>query len=123
MNISLLSVDRRIKPLVRIGTACLVAGTVMVGLLAVDDRTLGDANVWLKPMKFAFSFWMYNWTLALILMPLTGERGRFLSAATWVNVVTTSIEMFVITVQAGRGVARTSIGPRFLIRPCSSEWE
>ena len=69
MNISVTKIDRRIQPLVWMGTACLVAGVAMLGLQVVDPRTIGESNVWLKPMKFAFSFWLYNWTLALILTP------------------------------------------------------
>ena len=48
--------------------------------MAVDVRTLGEANVWVKPLKFASSFVIYFATLALVVdrMGAAARRGRVL---------------------------------------------
>ncbi|MGW7482150.1 hypothetical protein ACWGH8_26555 [Nonomuraea muscovyensis] len=70
--------------------------------LVVDDRTLLDESVWVKPLKFGFAFALYAATLAWLLTKLS--RGRRLGW--WVGTVfalASIIEVAAITVQAARG--------------------
>ncbi|MER6698466.1 hypothetical protein ABT289_14955 [Streptomyces fimicarius] len=72
-----------------------------VGLL-VDDRVLVGAPIWAKPFKFSVSFVAYCLTLAWMLTLLT--RGRRIGRwAGHVVVLTSLVEMVIITVQVVRG--------------------
>jgi Domain of unknown function (DUF4281) len=69
---------------------------------AVDDRTLGGANVWLKPLKFEFSLALFAFTLAWF-MPLVSDafRRSFLGRyAVWAFVALTPLEMAYIAWRA-----------------------
>ncbi|MFI1190929.1 hypothetical protein [Streptomyces californicus] len=70
--------------------------------LVVDDRVLVGAPIWAKPFKFSVSFVAYCLTLAWMLTLLTrGQRiGRW---AGHVVVLTSLIEMVIITAQVVRG--------------------
>ncbi|MEU4547733.1 hypothetical protein [Nonomuraea dietziae] len=70
--------------------------------LVVDDRTLLDESVWVKPLKFGFAFALYAGTLAWLLTKL--RKGRRLGW--WVGTVfalAALIEVATITIQAARG--------------------
>ncbi|NEB36737.1 hypothetical protein [Streptomyces sp. SID14515] len=70
--------------------------------LVVDDRVLVGAPIWAKPFKFAVSFAAYCLTLAWMLTLLT--RGRRIGRwAGHVVVLTSLVEMVIITVQVVRG--------------------
>ncbi|MGQ4450070.1 hypothetical protein ACN6LK_000713 [Streptomyces griseus] len=70
--------------------------------LVVDDRVLVGAPIWAKPFKFSVSFVAYCLTLAWMLTLLT--RGRRIGRwAGHVVVVTSLVEMVIITVQVVRG--------------------
>ncbi|MGQ4616019.1 hypothetical protein [Nocardia sp. R7R-8] len=87
-----------------LGTVAAMAALVLFCLAAmlVDDRTLLDESVWLKPMKFGVAFVLYSLTLAWLLsLPHRGSR------ATWwlgtVFAVTGFIDVGFIVLQAARG--------------------
>jgi hypothetical protein len=68
--------------------------------LVVDDRVLVGAPIWAKPFKFTVSLAAYGLTLAWMLTHLTrGHRTGWWAG----NVVTSLVEMTVITVQVVRG--------------------
>ncbi|MBV7247065.1 hypothetical protein [Streptomyces sp. MW-W600-10] len=70
--------------------------------LVVDDRVLVGAPIWAKPFKFSVSFVAYCLTLAWMLTLLT--RGRRIGRwAGHVIVLTSLVEMVIITVQVVRG--------------------
>ncbi|MFC9480977.1 hypothetical protein [Streptomyces griseus] len=70
--------------------------------LVVDDRVLVGAPIWAKPFKFSVSFVAYCLTLAWMLTLLT--RGRRIGRwAGHVVVLTSLVEMVIITVQVVRG--------------------
>ncbi|HEX3306857.1 MAG TPA: hypothetical protein VHS32_11470, partial [Streptosporangiaceae bacterium] len=79
----------------------VTAGVTVVGV-AVDQRVLLGAPLWTKPLKFALSFGLYTLTLAWMLAHVRRGR-RIASALGWVVVVTSAIEMVIITGQAARG--------------------
>jgi hypothetical protein len=70
--------------------------------LAVDDRILLGAPIWLKPLKFAISIAVYCLTWAW-LYSLLAARRRLASRASSVIVVFLAIEYLVIVVQVVRG--------------------
>ncbi|MFI6299091.1 hypothetical protein ACIBEJ_46400 [Nonomuraea sp. NPDC050790] len=87
----------------------VVCATFMFGLtlasavgLVVDDRTLLNESVWVKPLKFGFALGLYALTLAWLSTKLT--RGR--RVGRWVGhvfAVTALVEVGAITIQAARG--------------------
>jgi hypothetical protein len=94
---------RQHPPLMVLATAmAALALWSLVGLF-VDDRTVGNAPVWLKPLKFALSFALYSLALAWMLS-LVGTRRRTGAVLGWVVVVGSAAELAIITGQAARGV-------------------
>lgn len=79
--------------------AGLAVGLVILSF--IDGRTVLGQTVWLKPLKFAISFVAYAGALAWMLGQLPE---RALRRTGWVIVVTSVIEMIIITGQAARGV-------------------
>ena len=71
-------------------------------LMAADDRILMGVNVWLKPVKFALSGVLYNWTIALML-PLYIFSIKKKKVLGNILAVSMSIELLIIFIQAGRG--------------------
>ncbi len=62
------------RPLMILAGSMAVLGVVALGGLLLDDRTLVNAPIWLKPLKFTVSVGLYAVTLAWLLGLLT--RGR-----------------------------------------------
>lgn len=78
---------------------------VALALLPFDHRLVTGALVWVKPLKFALSGLAYTWTLAWLLadLPAPAQRAvRRLSGGVALSMV---VEIVVIFMQAGRGVA------------------
>ncbi|MET9231882.1 hypothetical protein [Lentzea sp. NPDC003310] len=90
------------RPLVVFGWAMAVLIPIaLVGLL-VDDRTVMNSPIWLKPFKFAVSLTLYAFTLAWLLTFLK----RFQRVGWWAGTVLAAagaIEMVVIVGQVVRG--------------------
>jgi hypothetical protein len=83
----------------------LLAGFAAAG--AIDVRTFQDANVWLKPAKFALSFVMLFATLALVVERLSAavREGRTMRIALRAMTLSFWAEMAYIGIQAGRAQA------------------
>ncbi|GLY54606.1 hypothetical protein [Lentzea sp. NBRC 102530] len=90
------------RPLVVFGWAMVVLIPIaLVGLL-IDDRTVVNSPIWLKPFKFAVSLALYSFTLAWLLTFLR----RFQRVGWWAGTVLTAAgaaEMVVIVGQVIRG--------------------
>ncbi|SER31115.1 hypothetical protein SAMN05216188_11030 [Lentzea xinjiangensis] len=90
------------RPLVVFGWSMVVLIPVaLIGLL-VDDRTVVNSPIWLKPFKFAVSLAVYAFTLAWLLTYLK----RFQRLGWWAGTVLTAagaLEMVVIVGQVLRG--------------------
>lgn len=90
------------RPLVVFSAAMAALAVVSAVGLVVDDRVLVGAPIWAKPFKFSVSFVAYCLTLAWMLTLLT--RGRRIGRwAGHVIVLTSLVEMVIITVQVVRG--------------------
>lgn len=90
------------RPLMLVAAASGVVLVVCLVGLAVDDRVLLGAPVWLKPTKFAISIAVYGVTLAWLLSSLKRRRrlGWVLGAVIAVLLVG---ELVAIVLQAARG--------------------
>ncbi|MFD5826967.1 hypothetical protein [Lentzea sp. NPDC060358] len=90
------------RPLVVFGSLMvLLIPVALVGLL-LDDRTVVNSPIWLKPLKFAVSLALYSFTLAYLLTFLK----RFQRAGWWAGTVLAAAgaaEMVVIVGQVIRG--------------------
>jgi len=75
--------------------------------LWLDERTLRDVNVWVKPMKFMLSVAVTALTTAWFvpLLPEAVRRGRAFGLLVWTVIVTGGFEVAYITVQAALGQA------------------
>jgi len=94
---------------VRLHRPLLAFAVVMTGLavlcavgLLIDDRTLGGAPIWLKPLKFSLSMVLYCPTLAWLLTLLPRHR-RAADRAGMVIVTAAAVEMLIIVGQTVRG--------------------
>ncbi|MDT7752152.1 MAG: hypothetical protein QOD96_5814 [Pseudonocardiales bacterium] len=83
------------------GVMAVMAVVSAVGL-AVDDRILLGAPIWLKPLKFAISMAVYGLTWAW-LYSLLATRRRLASVVSSATVVLLAVEYVVIVVQVVRG--------------------
>lgn len=90
------------RPLVVFGGLMVVLIPIaLVGLL-VDDRTVVNSPIWLKPLKFAVSLAIYSFTLAWLLTYLK----KFQRVGWWAGTVLAvagALEMVVIVGQVLRG--------------------
>lgn len=79
----------------------LFIGTIIASLL--DARILMGAPVWIKPMKFAISSFLYTATLAWMMSYITG-RSRLIKFLAGSIAVTLLVEIGLIFMQAARGI-------------------
>jgi len=75
--------------------------------LALDERTLREVSVWVKPLKFMASTAMLALTTAWFaaLLPEAVRRGRAFAALVWTVIATAGFEVAYITLQAALGEA------------------
>ena len=84
----------------------LLALVVPMALLAgVDDRLVRNANVWIKPIKFALSIALLALTTAWFIGHLQPERrsGRAIDRIVWLLIGSGTFEFGYITLQAALG--------------------
>jgi hypothetical protein len=96
------------EPRLVIYTAILLAAMVpaLAGLM-LDERTLRDVNVWVKPLKFLISTVVLALTTAWFIghLPEAWRRGRAVSVIVWTLIATASFEIGYISLQAALGQA------------------
>ncbi|WP_373495814.1 hypothetical protein [Aquiflexum sp.] len=73
-------------------------------LLGFDPREVNHENVWLKPLRFAISIWLFTWTFAWF-SSYVEIRRRIFNNLNHIIAACMLIEITLITFQAGRGVA------------------
>jgi len=81
--------------------SAMLAIVAVVGMI-VDDRTLGGAHVWAKPLKFGISGAVYGLTWAWM-CSLIDRRYKTVRRASMVVAVLLGVELIVIFSQAARG--------------------
>ncbi len=85
-----------------LGAAHFLALVAFSVLMLIDNRTLNNVNVWLKPIKFAISIGIFSWTMAWLLGYLPESSTK--NTVVWAIIVTMVIETVCIAGQAGRGM-------------------
>jgi len=86
------------------GLIHLILIPVFLTMMGFDDRQVNFENVWLKPLRFAFSIWLFTWTYAWF----TSFTKKFRTVFNVLNhliAINMMVEMILISFQAGRGVA------------------
>ncbi|WP_181783727.1 hypothetical protein [Pseudonocardia pini] len=85
--------------------ALLMAVLAVVSAIGVltDDRWLAGAPVWLKPLKFGLSFFVYAVSMAWVVAQMR-LRSRWITTVGTVLAVSSLLELALITLQAARGV-------------------
>jgi hypothetical protein len=92
------------NPLAALALAMVaVLGAALVGL-ALDPTVITGRPAWLKPAKFAVSFFAYGATLLWILSYVRGHR-RLVGLVSWGTALAAFVEMAIIVGQAARGRA------------------
>lgn len=86
-----------------LGNINLIGFIVFLILFFIDSRTIGNINVWVKPIKFTTSLWIYSWTLAWILEELPSKK--FVKLASVGIFIFMFLEVSLIIMQAARGVS------------------
>ena len=106
---------RRLPAWLRAPEPTLAACGALMGLLllptlaahVLDTRTLAGVGVWIKPMKFQLSLFVFLWTLALF-FPLAGPAFRHSAAGRFVvfgPVLAAVFEVAYISLRAAMGQA------------------
>lgn len=83
-----------------INVICLFA---LIPAVFIDERTVTNSPVWLKPIKFAVSVGMYSFTLVWILQFIEG-REKTIRNISWVITIALIVENVAIFGQAYRGI-------------------
>src|SRR4051795_4977008 len=100
-------------PLTATGLLMLAVFAASLAALAVDTQTILGVPRWLKPAKFAISTAIYTFTLAWIFTMLPARR-RPKAMGGWVTAVVVVLEVFLIDLQAARGVtSHFNVGTAF----------
>jgi hypothetical protein len=96
--------ERRLTIFAAVLFALLLPLAIAWGL---DERTLRDANVWIKPIKFAISIGVLALTTAWFVGHLPAERrsSRAIDWIVWLLIGSGSFELIYITLQAALGQA------------------
>ena len=72
-------------------------------LLPLDQRLVGGALVWLKPLKFALSVLAFAWALGWLLASLPPAAQRSVRRLSWGVALSMGVEQAAIFTQAARG--------------------
>ncbi len=91
-------------PLVALGFASLVLLAITATLAMADPRVITGAPAWVKPMKFAISTVFYAFSLVWLLSFIQGHR-RLVAIIGWASTIALVVELVLIVLQVGRGVA------------------
>ncbi|CAA9217876.1 MAG: hypothetical protein AVDCRST_MAG93-309 [uncultured Chloroflexia bacterium] len=89
-------------PLTLAGVAMLATLVIAAVGLVIDPRVITGVPAWLKPMKFAISLAIYNFTVVWLLTFVKGHP-RMVSLIGGVSAVAGTVEMIIIAGQAARG--------------------
>lgn len=77
---------------------------VFLIMMGFDTRQVNFENVWLKPLRFAFSIWLFTWTYAWF-SSFPKKNRKLFNVLNHLIALCMFIEIALIFFQAGRGVA------------------
>ncbi len=82
------------------GLVCLLASIIFLILTRVSTTQVFQVNAWYKPFKFAFSTFLFSWSMAWFCHYLIGFNAIYFSIST---ILLLGFEIVYIAIQAGRG--------------------
>ena len=82
------------------GLVCLGFSILFLILTKITHTQVYGVNAWYKPFKFAFSTFLFSWSMAWYCSYLSDFNIRFFN---WTVIVLLGFEIFYIAFQAGRG--------------------
>ena len=100
MSEFLITLKYRNETLFYFGLVCLFAALVFILLGWVSSTTIMGAKAWYKPFKFAFSIFLYSWTMAWFCAYLSSFNTSFFN---WSVIILLGFEIIYIALQASRG--------------------
>jgi len=83
------------------GWLYFIGGMVCIIMTQASETVILGINAWIKPMKFAFSIWIFCWSMGWFLAYLNNKRR--VRIYTWMVVIVMIIEQVIITWQAANG--------------------
>lgn len=82
------------------GLCCLIFATICLLLTKLTDTQVNNTNAWYKPFKFAFSTFLYAWTMAWYCYYLPNFN---IFLFDWSIIILLGFEIVYIAIQAGKG--------------------
>lgn len=82
------------------GLICLILAGLFLILTRLTNTQVHQVNAWYKPFKFAFSIFLYSWTMVLYCSYLPDFNIRIFN---WTVIILFGFEIAYIALQAGRG--------------------
>jgi hypothetical protein len=100
MNNFLESLKSRNETLFYFGLVCLVLAVLFLILSWVSQIQVNGISAWIKPLKFAFSTFLYAWAMAWYCHYLPDFNIKLFN---WAVILLLGFEILYIAIQAGRG--------------------
>ncbi len=96
------TIKKRFPFLYKITLFHAIAFVISLLLTFIDDRTLSGTNVWIKPVKFYCSSFIFLWTISWYIIVYPFKQKTKLQLANTFSILFL-IETTIIAIQAGRG--------------------
>jgi hypothetical protein len=85
------------------GWSYIVFSLFLALCMSFDQRTILGINVWIKPLKFTLSAWIYIWTIGWMLAQLRVPT-RTKAILRWSLLLTILLEVVLVSTQSARGI-------------------
>ena len=82
------------------GLMCLVSAIVFLSLTKLSNTQVYNVSAWYKPFKFAFSIFLFAWTMAWYCYYLPSFNIKFFN---WSVIILLGFEIIYIAIQANKG--------------------
>lgn len=82
------------------GLICLVSALVFLSLTKFSNTQVYNVSAWYKPFKFAFSIFLFAWTMAWYCYYLPNFKVHYFN---WTTIILLGFEIVYIAIQAYRG--------------------
>jgi hypothetical protein len=82
------------------GLICLVFSIIFLALTKLTNTQVYNVSAWYKPFKFAFSTFIFAWSIAWYCYYLTGFNIKMFN---WAVIILLGFEIVYIAIQAGKG--------------------
>ena len=96
----ILNIKARNETLFYFGLVCLVSASVFLALTKFTNTQVYNVNAWYKPFKFAFSIFLFAWTMAWYCYYLPSFNINYFN---WSIIILLGFEIVYIAFQANKG--------------------